>query len=155
MKNEPKFCECCGQKIMRNRQSFSAGMATILLKSAEHFMVGTPFHLQNDIDFTHNEYTNFQKLKFWGLAEKYYNTLGMRVGGKWFLTIRALKLIRGEEKVESWLETFNNKVVARSPEMIGLADCIGTYTLPTEYAKEQRPAIEHSDGQEEFGFKTA
>jgi len=153
MKREPKICPCCGQKIMRNRHCFSGGLAQILLKTAERFMAGQPFHLQQDLDLGHNEYANFQKLRYFGLAEKYHTTLGCHVSGKWILTIRALNLIRGEEAIEEWVETFNNEVVEKSDKRIGIANAIGTYTIPAEYAKYQRPAIKNKDGQTMFNFE--
>lgn len=137
---------------MRNRHTFSGGLANTLLKTAARFVVGEPFHLQQDLDLTHNEYANFQKLRYWSLAEKYTTTSGHHIGGKWVLTLRALRLIRGDEKIEEWVETFNNEVMERSGEKIGIADVIGTYTLPVEYAKAQRSATE-TDNQTTFDFR--
>ena len=66
------------------------------------------------------------------------------------MTIRALKLIRGEEKVESYVETFMNKVQVRSTKLIGIADTIGDYWIPSDYAKAQTPAFESKETQQEF-----
>jgi len=152
MKKEIKICQCCGQKIMINRHCFSGGLAQILLKTAEKFPAGKPFHLQKDISLTHNEYANFQKLAYFGLAQKYVTTTGMHVTGFWYLTIRALKLVRGDAFVEEWVETFNNKVVNASHEMIGIADAIGAYKIPKEYAREQTPEFPSNEHQECLDF---
>jgi hypothetical protein len=150
MKTECKTCSCCGQKILRNRHGFTGGLARILLKTAERYTVGEHFRLKDFL--THVEICNFQKLAYFGLSEKHRNTLGEHVSGEWTLTIRALNLIRGEEKVESWVETFANKVVDWSPERIGIADTIGTYLIPSDYAKAQTPAFEGKERQDAFNF---
>ena len=133
---------------MRNSHFFNRVLANILLKTAEHYQVGEPFRLKDFL--THVEICNFQKLQYWNLAEKYENTLGEHISGKWTLTIRALKLIRGEEKVESYVETFMNKVQVRSTKLIGIADTIGDYWIPSDYAKAQTPAFESKETQQEF-----
>jgi len=148
VKNEPKICAECRQRIMRNFHSFNRALANILLKTAENYQVGEPFKLKDFL--SHVEICNFQKLQYWNLAEKYENTRGEHVRGKWTLTIRALNLIRGEEKVESYVETFMNKVQVRSTELIGIADTIGNYLIPQDYAKAQTPAFKSKDRQAEL-----
>lgn len=148
MKTEPKFCECCGQRIMRQHHTFNRNIANILLKTAENYQVGEPFQLKDFL--THVEICNFQKPQYWGLAEKYHTTAGQHVCGKWSLTIRALKLIQGEDRIESWIETFMNKVQSKSTEMISLAETIGTYLMPKDYAQAQVPAFNNKETQQEF-----
>ena len=148
MRPEPKTCPTCGQRVMRNHHSFSRAMANLILKTAEAYEPYEPFRLKEFL--THVEINNFQKLAYFGLVEKHHNTKGERLFGKWALTLRAWRLIRGEERIESWVETFNNQVVERSPERIGIADTIGTYRIPADYAKEQRPAQENKETQAEF-----
>jgi hypothetical protein len=135
---------------MRNRHGFTGGLARILLKTAQRYTPGEHFRLKDFL--THSEINNFQKLAYFGLADKFYNTLGEHIFGEWTLTIGALNLIRGEERVPNWVETFNNKVVNNSTEMIGIADTIGTYLLPPAYAKAQTPAFPANNPQNTFDF---
>src|SRR3990167_218832 len=130
---------------MRQYHSFNRVLANIFLKTAENYQVGEPFRLRDFL--THVEICNFQKLQYWNLAEKYENTLGEHIAGKWLLTIRALKLIRGEERVENYVYTFNNKVVERSCELVSLSEVTGGYKMPKDYAIEQTPAFESKDRQ--------
>jgi hypothetical protein len=135
---------------MRQHHTFNRALANILLKTAEHFSPYEPFRLREFL--THNEINNFQKLAYFGLAQKYCNTKGEHVAGKWNLTGRAMRLILGSEKVESWVETFMNKVQLTSTEMMGIADTIGSYMIPQEYAKAQRVAFPAEDAQNTFDF---
>lgn len=149
MKNEPKqICPCCGRPMMRQHHTFNRAIANILLKTAEHYAVGETFRLKDFL--SHVEICNFQKLAYFGLAAKHYTTTGEHIGGQWYLTIRALKFIRGEERIEAWVETFSNKVVLRSSETISLWDTTGNYLIPKDYAIAQTPALQNKDHQAEF-----
>ena len=132
--NKKDLCPHCGQAIMKNRHSFHRTLGHTLLKVADKFGSNQPFHLQRDIDLTRNEYNNFQKLRYWGLAEKKY-ALGIRQSGYWILTPLVYKFIRGEAKIPRSVTTFNNKVLEESnDELIYLIQAVGSYDVPEIWA---------------------
>lgn len=114
MKKE--FCQHCGQSIMQHKQSLSRSLVNILFIVANR---GLPsFHLQKDVNLNHNQYANFQKLKFWGLVERDENE-----SGKWKITKDGMAFLFGESMLPRSVWTFNNKVTAASQdELISIRD---------------------------------
>lgn len=143
MKEERRICPACGQTVMVNIHNFSEGLFNILIKFAKKFGVEQPFHLQNDFpDMTKNQYNNAQKLRYWGLLNKYYKD-GKRKGGYWYLTYDAKKVLNGD-LLPRQVKTFNNKVVEYSEETLSLDDIDFTYkySLPIQWVRRQEPVDE-------------
>jgi len=146
-------CPHCRRPMMANRHTFSASLARILLDIAELFGPGEPFHLQKDFpEWTHNQYANVQKLKYWNLIEKHRDFVGKRAGGFWHLTSGTLKLIGCCESISLWVRTFNNEVVERSQEMTTFKGAIGYYDIPEKWAARARPVEACDKGQLAFSY---
>lgn len=151
-----KICPTCGHRVMRNKHRFSRSLADILLKIAEKYTWGTPFHLQRDLNLTKNEYTNAQKLKYFGLLEKHHNSGGKHIVGIWIITPLGRRLIRGEQRIPEWVETYQNNVVDQARELTGIGEVKGTYYMPKMYALEQKAGQISKEQQGElFGGKAA
>ena len=132
---------------MKHKHSFTVPLANILFTIAWQFKAGEPFHLQKDFDFTNNQYNNFQKLKYWGFAIKYFEN-GKRKGGYWYLTSTVEMFFNGD-KIPKWVKTFNNMVLEVSEEMITLHDVVGEYEVPEIWAARAEPV---NTNQNEFNF---
>lgn len=129
------FCSLCGQKILKNKHRFSRSLADLLLLTARKFGLNESFHLQKDLSLTKNQYCNAQKLQYWGLIEKHFES-GKRAGGYWHLTKRAGEVLNGSS-VAKWVITFNNQILEVSEERITLEQAIGYYDLPKQWAERQ------------------
>lgn len=129
------FCSHCGQKILKNKHIFSASLSNILLKIATKFFIGDVFNPAKDLQLTHNEINNLQKLQYWELIAKHYQD-GRRLGGYWHLTKRAGEVLNGSA-VPQTVITFNNQILEVSEERITLEQAIGYYDLPEQWAERQ------------------
>ena len=78
-------------------------------------------HLQKDVDLTHNEYANAQKLRYFGLIAKTGNP------GYWLITERGGKFLRNEIAVSYKVSTQNNHIVAKSEEVRMIKDYFPAY----------------------------
>ena len=137
--HQKELCPYCRQAIMKHQHPFLEPLGRILYKAASRYGVGAPFHLQRDLNLTKNEFNNFQKLRYFGLADKYYEA-GRRISGVWYLRQEAQYLIQGG-KVARYVRTFNNEVIETSVERIALAEAIGSYETPPQYAAKAEPAL--------------
>lgn len=111
-------CEHCGAGMKAYWHALTPGLVTVLIK-----MIGgvkrkneNKIHLQKDLDLTKTEYANFQKLRFHALVAK------SDTEGYWVITTRGGKFLRGEMRVPQKVQTFRNKIVQHSEELIGMAD---------------------------------
>jgi hypothetical protein len=148
MKNK-EICPYCKRMMMVHRHTFSESLARILLDVAKHYGPGEPFHLQKDFPFwTHNQYNNFQKLRYWGLVEKHRDFVGKRAGGFWRLTEKTLWLLNCHE-IPVWVRTFDNKVIEISIEKTTLKGAVGFYDIPENWARRARPLEACASAQQE------
>ena len=147
MKKE--YCACCGQSIMKHNHNFSKALAGILISISQKYGPGEQFHLQKDLQLSKNQYNNVQKLQYWGLLIKYYDSNRIRKGGYWVLTPYAGQILNGNPICKT-VTTFNNKIIESSRETTTLYDCIGFYDLPEVWAAraesiESMPIFRYSD----------
>ena len=137
-----KYCEHCGQAIVVYKHSFTKSLANLLIKIAGHYEPKQFFNIKQDMldkgFITPNDYTNFSHLKYWDLVDKYFDDKG-RVGGTWFLTDRAYRVIKAHEELESFVRVYNNRVIERSMRMVGLSQFVGYYQDRIAWAKAGKP----------------
>lgn len=136
---EKEYCQCCGQSISKHKHSLSKNMIRILHKAATCGI--SNFHLQQHINLTKNEYANFQKLKYWGLVVR-----SPHLSGYWQITKQGILFIKGETDLPKWVQTFNNKVVDTSKDLVSVHD-LGLflrYKRREEYANDAEPAFERT-----------
>lgn len=143
---DKRYCEHCGQAIVVYKHSFTKSLANLLLKIAAHYAPGEFFNIKQDLldmgTITPNDYTNFSHLKYWDLIDKYYDDKG-RVGGTWFLTVRAREVIKNFAEIESWVRVYNNKVIEKSLIKKGLSSFVGYYQDRIAWAQAGSPATQH------------
>ena len=80
------------------------------------------FHLQRDLDLTHNEYANFQKLHLWGLCVRKEGKPGY-----YLITQRGGAFLRGELAVPHRITTQDNHIIGKSEEMRMIKDFYPAY----------------------------
>lgn len=124
-KNEVEACPHCGQEMRKYWHTLTPGLVNALVKFGK--AVGkkgrNSIHLRADMDglpfeLTRDEWSNFTKLRFHGMVAKDRNA-GQ---GFWLLTARGASFLRGDTRVPSKVQSFNNQTVAHGGELIGLRD---------------------------------
>jgi len=153
MKNNIETCLYCKRAMMAHRHTFSESLARIMLEAARQYGPGQPFHLQRDFpEWSHNQYSNFQKLRYFGLAEKHRDFVGKHAGGYWHITEKALWLMNAH-KVPAWVRTFDNRVIEEAEEQVSLKEAVGYYDIPEKWARRAQPLKACASAlQEQFAF---
>lgn len=94
-------------------------LATFALAVRQHER--NDLHLERDLELTYTQRANFTKLRFFGLVAKVRDGEGQRLAGRWLLTRRGSRFLRGEEPVHKEVKTLKNKVIERSPDKLFVA----------------------------------
>lgn len=80
--NKDIYCECCGAKVVEYKHTFNAGLANSLWQI---YLANKPVDL-NDLELSRTQWTNFQKLRYWGLVEQCHDQISKRANGLWQVT---------------------------------------------------------------------
>ena len=108
MSKESKFCECCGAKTVRYRHSFSKQLAMGLYRLYESG--GGPINLKH-IGLTRYQWTNFQKLRYWGLVAPAHREDGTRIDGEWIITPEGKRFIDLGTAIQKGVWTYRGEAV--------------------------------------------
>jgi len=128
-----EFCPHCHQSIMKHKHSMTPKLVDIFIKSA---LAKVPFHLQKDVEFTKNEYANFQKLHYWEIVSR------DKKDGYWYITELGNKFLRGAVPLCYYVVTFNNTVIEKSTKSMFIDQMRKGkrfYMNRNEYAKMAEP----------------
>lgn len=121
-------CPTCNFHSNINTHRLSPGLARILIKFRRSIRLkgANSIHLQRDMfgenELTRIEYTNAQKLRFFGLIAKDKDT----GRGYWLLTSRGRKWLDGEITVPVRVSTVNNAICARDENHVSIEDVMQT-----------------------------
>lgn len=80
---------------------------------------------KKELQLTHSEYGNFQKLRFHGLIAK-YKPEGVWEKGKWLMTSRGADFLKGNLRIPDRVQTFRNRVTDHAEDYVSVKDVIGT-----------------------------
>jgi len=119
-------CPYCGQSLRRNWHRITSGLVHALVKA--YVLVcssGTNHFTKSQLTLSHNEYGNFQKLRFHGLIAK-YEEKGEKKRGEWLITRRGAQFLHGEIRIPLRVLTFNNTVEGHDEALVSLRDVIGS-----------------------------
>lgn len=102
-----------------HQHNLTPGLVRILRKIKEQVKKTNKnkIHLQNDLFLSHSEFANLQKLKYFGLLEKYW-LKGLRHKGYWKITKVGGEFLRNERSVPKMVKTLDNQVVECSDELV-------------------------------------
>jgi hypothetical protein len=97
-----KRCPHCEAKMVEYRHTFNKGLAQGLY---ELFAVGGgPINLRS-LKLTRTQWTNFQKLRYWGLVSR------TREDGEWTLTAKGFDFITQGITIPKWVYTYRGDTV--------------------------------------------
>ena len=145
-------CECCGGKVTAYTHQINKSLASALRQLVKFYqdsqiderIAGMSCSLQKDLNLTHNQLANFQKLKYFGLVT---NT---GLSGKWLPTELGIKFIAGEAKVLTPVATLGGQVLPHGTKAWdthkGKIKEVSVYDLDAEifYKKREEYAEEKS-----------
>ena len=93
MSKEINVCACCGAKMVSYDFKFNSGLKSCLRKLA---VFGQRPVSVKELGLTTSEWTNFAKLRYWGLADKYAISDNQKhKGGVWVLTDGGNRFVHG------------------------------------------------------------
>jgi len=138
-----KKCECCGQISTVFTHCLNSPMVGSLKRLVDAYEEHRrPIHLQKDIILTKNQYTNFYKLRHFGLVHN--DNIG---GGCYVPTFRGIEFIYGRTHAPKRVKTLNNVLVPPSSELWSgekYETCfvqdidVDCYKKPEDYKQEKR-----------------
>ena len=107
MSRKVEVCECCGQKIVEYKHKLNKTLLSALWKL--YYAKDQKGSLK-ELDLTHNEFANFQKLQYFGLVRK-------DRGSVWVMTDKGEDFVNRYGKAPSAVYTKNGVVVNKDEEI--------------------------------------
>jgi len=132
----PTVCDCCGAKIVEYKHSFNQSLAGSLYK----------LYTQNGkanvskIGLTAVQWTNFQKLKYWGLVRKAERDDLTKIGGVWELTQTGLDFVEKGTSIKKSVWSYRGKTVRQEGDTVFFFDLHEAYMRKRpDYAGDAKP----------------
>lgn len=122
--SEQHNCPHCGASLKKYWHKLTPGLVRALVKVYKVISEKSENCVsKDDLDLTHSEYGNFQKLRFHALIAK-YKVDGKWQRGKWLMTKRGGDFLKGKIAVPAKVQTFRNKVVAHDFQRVYVKDIL-------------------------------
>lgn len=131
MSDEKRHCSACGAKTVEYRHRLGGALGTGLVRLAH--AGGGPVNLK-DLGLTRNQWDNFQKLRYFGLAEQVHREDGTRVAGVWRITPKGQSFVEGDQRVAEYIWTYRGKAVRSEGNPVGIRDLAAGYDQREDYA---------------------
>lgn len=119
-----EVCPHCGASLKKYWHRLTPGLVKTLVKFYQGVCNKSENKLtKDDLELTHSEYGNFQKLRFHALIAK------VKVDGHWdrrtwLLTRRGADFLKGRIEVPHRVQTFRNEVIGHDPRTVFVKDVI-------------------------------
>lgn len=111
-------CPNCGASMKSYWFKITPGLVKALVKMADRIRgTGVNRVHKKELPFGHSEYGNFQKLRFFGLIDKYREN-GVWRRGDWCLTLNTVPFLNGMYRVPDKIRVFRNEIIEKSPNMV-------------------------------------
>jgi hypothetical protein len=131
MKNN-KHCECCGAKLVEYKHLLNQGLVQALHQLS---LSKEPIPL-TDLALSRNQWTNFQKLRYWGLVAKEVTSDGYGTG-KWFVTVIGRDFIEGNTPMPKNAWTFRGETIRIDGDKVWFQDSFNdNYRKRKDYAED-------------------
>ena len=128
---ETRMCPCCGASLRLNNHRLNKGLVQILIKFRTRVIATRQNKVTpSDLKLNNVEYSNFQKLRYWGLIAKFRKSDGKHERGYWLLTRRGNLFCKGMCHVNEKVGTFRNKIRKKSDLMVNLGMVLQPNELP-------------------------
>jgi|APGre2960657373_1045057.scaffolds.fasta_scaffold00818_24 hypothetical protein len=141
-RKSPRICECCGAKIVEYRHSFNQSLASSLYKLYSQQGAANI----SKIGLTAIQWTNFQKLKYWGLVQKAEREDHTNIGGVWKVTQAGLDFVERGTGIQKQVWSYRGKMVRYEGDTIFFMDLHDDYIRKRpDYVADSKP---HQGGYE-------
>lgn len=102
---------------MQHTHTLTSGLVGILVKiiKAVQEKNRNCVHIQKDLDLSHTEFCNLQKLRYWGLIT-HYKENGEKKAGYWLITSNGGKFLKNKLSIPYKVSTQDNVITGKSPE---------------------------------------
>ena len=139
-------CPCCGHKVTSFTHALNSGLGRAFVAMVEAYLATSrPININTELELTHNQIANFQKLRYFGLV-KSIERLG------WVPTTLGLAFYYGEVKIYTPAASRGNVPLAdtdpawltqkKPRKLVNLADVLGgpwAYKQRPQYQAEKSP----------------
>ena len=117
--------------------NLTSGLVRILVKIIEKVKSTNrnKVHLQKDLELTHNEFANLQKLRYFGLIAKYKEN-GIRFPGYWLITRNGGAFLRNDLQILNKVQTQDNQIKGRLGRLVKITDFFRGDIYPEAYWQE-------------------
>ena len=130
-------CDHCGSKVVEYTFSFNKGLAIVLGKL---FDAGGPVKIET-LRFTNSQYSNYPKLRYWGLAEMVCDEESKRKGGLWQITNKGKQFVMGFITIPRQAVMRQKRFQRFEGEEIRFFETSGGYKYKQDYADEAREQL--------------
>ena len=138
--DEKRLCPCCGGKLDGRWENISKGIAQDLIKLRERVLLTkeNKVHPVRDLNLTHSQYNNLQKLRFHGLIAHYKNPETKKEeSGFWLLTKRGNLFCKNQISIPKKVLVFRNRIQDKGDKLVNMAQILSPKnTEPYWYQKE-------------------
>lgn len=126
------YCPHCHAKMMKYKHTLGSGnlvRGLVILYDA-----GEGAHNLNDLGLTNYQYTNFHKLKYWGLCQQ----TGER--GEWQMTEYGNAFIQGRSQAYKGVVTYRGETVEYYGDLVTVKTVMPeAYRQRPDYARDAEP----------------
>jgi len=142
-RKNPRFCECCGAKVVEYKHSINQGLVNSLYKLYQ--AGGGPINL-HEIKLLKTEWTNFQKLRYWNLVSKVEREDKSHIGGAWQITRLGRSFIQNGVGIQKSVWTFRGETTKYEGNTIFFNDLHDKEVKKKpDYARESKPHRKKND----------
>ena len=138
-------CAHCGGKMVEYLHTLTVALIESLARLA---VAGGKAPL-SELSLSRSQWTNFQKLRYWGLVGKAYDKEGLRDRNAWEITRRGWRFLNGTERVPKLVWTFRGEFVRWEGALMAIDDVIEGYWSRSDYAALRKA---HSPEAEQLSF---
>ena len=111
-KKNVRICPLCHQKIVQ----YKHGLTQILIRGLYQLYQAGGISRLDRLALTHSEFTNFQKLHYFGLVISDKST------NQWIITEKGRFFMEGKTAVEKYVITENARIISKSDEVVYIHD---------------------------------
>lgn len=116
-------CRCCTGSLKMFWQPLSPALVDCLKLIADKVQeTGVNAVQKRDLDMTHSQYGNFQKLRYFALIHHVKDDEGNNIPATWLVTRQGWAFLRGQWQPHARVQTFQNRIQRRSPETVTIHD---------------------------------
>jgi len=131
-----KHCEHCGASMVEYKRGFNVGLARCIYQISRRGGINVDV---SQMGLSNSEYSNFGRLRFWGLVEQDRNFDNKAKGGVWSMTEKGWEFAKGNIEIPKYVMTYRGVVVEELPEMVAIQDVTDGWWYKPKVIAESRP----------------